>query len=131
MMVTLLAPTLAMNASLPFGLKVTLWAPLSAGIVVISLSVAGSKTCTFADFMLVTQSSAAQLSLTITPVIKMTININGRAARIIFTRPIFCSSAPMAPNLQHGSPLSLSRLTLPRHHPRLFDLRQHFPLVEE
>src|SRR5262245_37734816 len=88
MMVTLLAPTLAMNANFPFGLKVTLWAPLSAGIVVISLRVIGLKTCTLADFILVTQSSAAQLSAVITPAINTPISINERAAPSSFTRRI-------------------------------------------
>src|SRR5262245_4321479 len=60
MIVTLLAPTLAIKANCSSGLKVTLCAPLSAGIVATSLSVVGSNTCTLADFMFVTHSSAAQ-----------------------------------------------------------------------
>ena len=60
MMVTLLAFRLAANASFPSGVNLTLWEPLSAGIVARILSEEGSRTTTLADFMLVTQISAAQ-----------------------------------------------------------------------
>jgi hypothetical protein len=94
-----------MKASLPSQLKVTLYASLTAGIVVITLSVVGLKTCTLADFMFVTQRSAAQLALAPTPAIAIASNDN--AALISFTRRICCSSFQMAQSL-HDRDLPLT-----------------------
>src|SRR5688572_26499865 len=104
MIVTLLAPTLAIKASFSSGLKETLWAPLSAGMVATTLSVAGSNTCALADFMLLTHTSAAHNS----PVRKPTaLNrlehiptlIILRRSILVLLSPIFPGRYPWAPRL--------------------------------